>query len=339
MTTLLEFRARIKNFVGRYDAFLRPVVKFLVCFVVLTVLNGRMGYMTRIDSAVVVLVAALMCAILPVGCTVLFAALFSLLHMYALSMEVALVGLVLYLILFLLYFRFAPGDSLVVVLVPVLCAWKLPYVMPIVMGLLGTPASAVSVACGLVVYYLLAAVTGNAATINTMTEADIMEKIRLIIDAFLQNKEMAVVVVVFAVTVIVVYLIRRLSVDHSWSIAIVAGGMLNVILLLVGDLLYETNMSVAGMIIGNLVAMLIARVIEFFNFCVDYTRTEKVQFEDDEYYYYVKAIPKMSVAAATNTVKHINTQYTSGQSVTIGSEYMEDNVSANDDGDDYEELF
>ena len=30
---------------------------------------------------------------------------------------------------------------------------------------------------------------------------------------------------------------------------------------------------------------------------VDYSRTENVQFEDDEYYYYVKAIPKMSVEA------------------------------------------
>lgn len=28
-----------------------------------------------------------------------------------------------------------------------------------------------------------------------------------------------------------------------------------------------------------------------------------MQFEDDEYYYYVKAVPKMTVAAPTNTVK------------------------------------
>lgn len=33
-----------------------------------------------------------------------------------------------------------------------------------------------------------------------------------------------------------------------------------------------------------------------------------MQFEDDEYYYYVKAVPKMTVAAPTNTVKKINTQ-------------------------------
>ena len=33
-----------------------------------------------------------------------------------------------------------------------------------------------------------------------------------------------------------------------------------------------------------------------FLFSVDYSRTERVQFEDDEYYYYVKAVPKVVVA-------------------------------------------
>lgn len=35
-------------------------------------------------------------------------------------------------------------------------------------------------------------------------------------------------------------------------------------------------------------------LIEFLCFNLDYSRTEKVQFEDDEYYYYVKAVPKVN---------------------------------------------
>jgi len=48
-------------------------------------------------------------------------------------------------------------------------------------------------------------------------------------------------------------------------------------------------------------------------FGVDYGRTENVQFEDDEYYYYVKAVPKMTVAVQAKTVKRINSQRNSGQ--------------------------
>jgi len=44
-------------------------------------------------------------------------------------------------------------------------------------------------------------------------------------------------------------------------------------------------------------------------FSVDYERTEMVQFEDDEYYYYVKAVPKNLVAIPEKQVKKINTQH------------------------------
>jgi len=39
-----------------------------------------------------------------------------------------------------------------------------------------------------------------------------------------------------------------------------------------------------------------AAVYNFFIFAVDYSHIEYTQFEDDEYYYYVKAVPKIVVA-------------------------------------------
>ena len=45
-------------------------------------------------------------------------------------------------------------------------------------------------------------------------------------------------------------------------------------------------------------------------FSVDYTRTEYTQFEDDDYYYYVKAVPKINVANADVRIKHINAKKT-----------------------------
>ena len=86
------------------------------------------------------------------------------------------------------------------------------------------------------------------------------------------------------------------------------------VLLLIGDLFYEINVSVGTVLLGSLLAIVVAKVIEFFRFCVDYSRTEKVQFEDDEYYYYVKAVPKMTVSVPTKTVKKINSQWDRGGS-------------------------
>ena len=308
MTALLELRENLKKIYSRNEAFILPVIKFLLSFIVLSIINGKMGYMTKLDNMAIVLIVSLLCSFLPTGFMAFFAMMFAVLHMYALSIETAAVGLVVFLLLYLLFLRFTAKEALVVVLTPVLCMLKLPYVMPVAMGLIGTPASCVSVGCGVVVYYLLQTVITNAPTINSMGAEEATAKLRLLIDGMLGNKAMLVTIAAFAITVIVVYLIRRMSVDHSWTIAMVAGVMIEVMILLVGDLMYDTNLSFVSALLGAVVTLIACKIIEFFRFCLDYSRTEKVQFEDDEYYYYVKAVPKMTVAAPTNTVKKINTQ-------------------------------
>ena len=308
MTALLELRENLKKIYSRNEAFILPVIKFLLSFIVLSIINGKMGYITKLDNMAIVLIVSLLCSFLPTGFMAFFAMMFAVLHMYALSIETAAVGLVVFLLLYLLFLRFTAKEALVVVLTPVLCMLKLPYVMPVAMGLIGTPASCVSVGCGVVVYYLLQTVITNAPTINSMGAEEATAKLRLLIDGMLGNKAMLVTIAAFAITVIVVYLIRRMSVDHSWTIAMVAGVMIEVMILLVGDLMYDTNLSIVSALLGAVVTLIACKIIEFFRFCLDYSRTEKVQFEDDEYYYYVKAVPKMTVAAPTNTVKKINTQ-------------------------------
>ena len=92
-----------------------------------------------------------------------------------------------------------------------------------------------------------------------------------------------------------------------------AGAVVSVVMLLLGDLTFDTNISVVATILETVVSLLLAKLVEFFAFNVDYTRTEYVQFEDDEYYYYVKAVPKMSIAVSDKQVKRINTRRRTGQ--------------------------
>ncbi|MGN0402317.1 MAG: hypothetical protein ACI4HQ_08670 [Acetatifactor sp.] len=306
MTELLEIKERIKNLYSKYEVFILPVVKFLLAFIVLNMLNGKMGYMTKLDNIAIVLIVALMCSFLPNGCIVLFGVLFSLLHMYALSLEAAVVGLCVYMVVFLLVFRLGAGDTILVVLTPLLCAMKIPYVIPVVAGLFCTPASALPVGCGVVVYYLLRTVVAGSSTINAMEDTEFSAKLRLLIDGIIRDKAMMVTIASFAITILVVYLIRRMSIDYAWSIAMIAGAMTDIVILLIGDLIYDTNISLGGALLGSILAVAVAKVLEFFARGLDYRRTEKVQFEDDEYYYYVKAVPKMTLVTPEKTVKRIN---------------------------------
>lgn len=360
MRSLLELRDKMKRIYSRFEFAIVPVLKFMLAFLTLSLISGQMGYMYQLDNLGLVLIASLLCSFLPNGFIILFAVLFSLAHMYALSFEVALVGLVVYLILFLLFFRFGSKDALVVLFTVIAAALNIPYVIPIVVGLVAGPTSIFAVACGLIGYYMVNHIVVNAQVINAMGAEEATNKVRFVIDGILNNKEMLVMIVAFAITIVIVYMLRRLSIDYAWTIAMVAGVIINLVILLLGDLMYDTNMSLGGAVLGSVLALVIAKLVEFFRFSVDYSRTEKVQFEDDEYYYYVKAIPKMTVAAPTKTVKKINMQrqpagqersimtertstsrsgqynndhIANGRSVTIGSR----NSNVDDDDDFFED--
>lgn len=167
-----------------------PLWKFMLAFISLMLINGKLGFMERIDKMTAVLVVSLMCSFMPMNFIAFVAAGFIILHFYALSLECAAVALVLFLVMFLLYFRFSPKDTLVVVLLPICFVLKIPYVIPLAMGLLGTPASVVSTGCGVMVNYLVNYMSDNATAISAMGEEEITTKLRYIIDGLMDNREM-----------------------------------------------------------------------------------------------------------------------------------------------------
>ncbi len=308
MTQLLLAKETLKTFVGRYEIYLKPLGKFLLALLALIMINSSTGYMEKINNASVMLVVALMSSFLPMNFIIVCAAAFIVLHLYALSMECAVVALILFLIMALVYFRFSPKDAILVLLMPMCFFLKIPYVVPVCAGLLATPVSAVAVACGVMVYYMVSYVSGNVSGLSALEAEDMAGRFRYVVDGFLKNRTMMVAIAAFALTVIIVYVIRRLSIDHSWTIAIIAGTIAQMVVLLLGALLMDAEVSTIGIILGSIVSAGIAGIVEFIMFQMDYSRTETVQFEDDEYYYYVKAVPKVILTKPEKTVKKINTQ-------------------------------
>ncbi|MBO6241581.1 MAG: hypothetical protein J6O61_12210 [Butyrivibrio sp.] len=306
MTSLLELKQYIKRFYIKNETYLAYVWKFLLALISIAVINNKLGYMSSLNNMVIVLMASLLCAILPANFIVLISAAFIVGHLFTLAPECALVSVIVFVLMFLLYFRFSPKDTLAAVLTPLFYFMGIPYVMPLAMGLLGTPASVVSVGFGLVVSFMISYFSSNATAFGSDDVEEVANSFQSIISGMIGNKSMIVMIVAFAITLVIVYLIRRSSVDNSWKIAISAGAISLIICILVGNLSFDTDISLAGVIIGTVVSALLMLVVEFFSFSLDYSRTEKVQFEDDEYYYYVKAVPKVTVSTPERRVKKIN---------------------------------
>ncbi len=306
MTSLLEFKQYVKRFYIKYETYITYVWKFLLSLVTIVLINNKLGYMDALNNMAFVMMASLLCAILPANFIVLIAAVFIVGHLYKLAVECALIAVIVFLLMFLLYFRFSPKDTLAVLLTPLFFFMHIPYVMPLAMGLLGTPTSIVSVSFGLVISYMISYFSANAANFGIEGVEEAANEFSVIISGMFGDKSMMVMIVVFAIALVVVYLIRRSSIDHCWKIGVGAGSVVLIIGILVGGLMSDANIPVVGVIFGTLVSALLMLVVEFFAFNLDYSRTEKVQFEDDEYYYYVKAVPKVTVATPERRVKKIN---------------------------------
>ena len=307
MTSLLELKQYISKFYIKNETYISYVWKFLLALITIAIINNKLGYMQPLNNIAIVLMASLLCAILPANFIVFIAAVFILGHLYSAAVESALVVAIIFLLMFLLYFRFSPKDTLAVLLTPIFFFMHIPYVMPLAMGLLGVPTSAVSVAFVLVIAYMINFFSaGNSVgKIGTDVE-ETSTQFQSVLKGILGDKTMLVMIIVFAIAIVIVYMIRRASIDYSWRIAIAAGSVSIIVGMLVGDLVLETQISFLGVILGTVVSAALMLVVEFFAFNVDYTRTEKVQFEDDDYYYYVKAVPKVTVSAPDRRVKKIN---------------------------------
>ena len=321
MTQLLEIKDRLVRFYGKYETYLFMVVKFAVALTALLVINFNIGYMSKISSVPVALILALVCALLPINGTLFICAVVILLDMYALSLEAALITLALFVILYLLYFRFSPKDGIGVLLTPVCFKIGIPYILPVGMALLRPAYSVISIICGTVLYYYLDGIRLVSASLTVEDSGDV-SKINIILGQ-LTNKEMYLVAGIFVLSFLIVYFVRKLEIERAWTIALIAGTLVELAGIFAGYLIMNISGKSLRLLIGGVISLLLGFLIEFLFMNLDYARTERAQFEDDEYYYYVKAVPKKMVPSKEKTVKHFGNTGSMGKRIRPRSSQAE----------------
>ncbi|MGN0293637.1 MAG: hypothetical protein ACI4D3_06490 [Lachnospiraceae bacterium] len=291
----------MRQIYARHSWPIRTLLKFAAAFLMLTSINQMAGYMTLLVSLPATIVIAAVCCVLPWGMITGIMCVLLLMHFMEVSFIVALVALIIMISMVLINLIFSPGWQSAVFFVPALFFLKIPFLIPLVLGLLAPVSSLVPMVFGIVLYYLMDYVSSTAGVLADATEAAGMSaRFIQLIDGLKDNRSLIIVAAAFSITLVMVYVIRRLSIDYAWAIAVAAGVVTNLVLVTFGvSSVAEsdpTAMTASFVIISSIVSGLIAFVLQFMFFAVDYKRTDYAQFEDDEYYYYVKVVPKVRVA-------------------------------------------
>ena len=313
MTALLILKQKIKEFYGEHDTWILPILKFILAFGLFKGINTSLGFMGKLDNIFVVLILALICSVMPINAMTILGCVLIIGHCYAVGIEVAGFALLLMILLMILFLRFTSKDNVALVMTPVSFVFHIPAAVPIGCGLLRGPASAVPAGCGVILYYFMRLVKDKAGVLQGK-ETEAVQKLQILLDGLVKNQEMWLAIIAFAAVTLLVYLIRRSSFDYSWRIAVVTGAVVYIVLMLFGSMFMSITMEIGSVIIAGVVSAVIGLVIEFFVLGVDYSRSEVTQFEDDEYVYYVKAVPKSLVSQTRKSVKKFSSNKKSDDS-------------------------
>ncbi len=306
MDGLFVVREKFQEFYSEHSRIIDKVIQFVLAVVTFYMINENVGFMKTLASPVVTLALAVICTFFPPIITVLAGTALILVHMYAVSLGVLATVAIIFLIMYIFYIRLTPKHAVIVLLTPIAFALKVPLVLPIACALLMTPISSVAIICGTVVYYLMSYLKEANANFKGDSIKGIFSQASTITRHVFLDKTLWITLAAFVICILVTYTVRKLSVDHAWKIAIAVGAIANIIVMTIGDMSMGVKASYGTVVGGTLVAVVIGLVLEFIFFSVDYSRSENLQYEDDEYYYYVKAVPKLSVTKPEKMVKRIN---------------------------------
>lgn len=293
MNTLLESKEKFLKIYQDFESYFKAAAKFVFALLTLNAISGSIGYFDVLNLMTIRLFIAVVCAFIPVPMVVFVMAAVILLHLFSLSIVLAAVALVVFILMYLLYLKFAPGHGIYMLAVVALMPFHLEFAVPLILGLFFSPVTLIPVALGLFTVDFLESIKAAASSLGGSFEIDaILTAYQSMVDELMGNREMMLYIITFAAVIVLVYVVKKLPFDYSWYAAIASGAVLNILMLLAGGAMLGVDISPAGVIFGTLISAVAAAAVQFFKCTVDYKSKQFVQFEDDDYYYYVKAIPK-----------------------------------------------
>ena len=292
MKMILGIREELGKLYARYSLPVAILFRFVLGLFVFSTINSNLGFMERANSGVVVFGLSVLSALLPLSVMVFSAIALILAHLYALATSIMLIVLLVFIILYIFYFRFTPGKTWTILLVPIAFYFDLPLIIPVVFGLLGSAVLVVPAIAGTWVFYILHYIQVTEAIYDVEGIQEMMDASGEFVMNILVNPEQWMIAFVLGVGTMVVFALRTRSFPHCWKLAFIFGTIWVQIAVVMGSSFLEINPP--GYLFGNaIVAIILGFLLEFFFHRVDYRRTEYLQFDDNEYYYYVKAIPKI----------------------------------------------
>lgn len=313
MTFLLELREQWLHFYEKHEKWVLIISKFGAALLALILLTNEVGFFEILKNPLIIGAAAVLCALTPGFVTVIVLGGFLLVHLFVMSVPLGMVVVVVLGIMYLLFFRFCPGGVYLLLITCFCFSLHIPYLLPVVVALVCSANYIFAFDFGVFLYFIVHTIGTYSAMLTRQTVVDNAHTLSYISGSILNNREMYAVLITFTVTFFLTLIIRKLPARYAGFYAIIIGIICQFILLVLTDIWLDAGLSLGAIVVETVVEIGIALLINALFFGVNFTRTEHFQFDDEEYYYYVKAVPKRTVSVADIKVTHINAKNIKGK--------------------------
>ncbi|HCS68058.1 MAG TPA: hypothetical protein DIW34_07795 [Oribacterium sp.] len=294
MTQLIEVKEALQQFYTKNEYWVTPLLKALTGFLCFFMIHLQLPSGTMFGSLLIVIAAAALCSFLPWTAITVFSGLFVLGNAYGLSMGLCLLSAFVILLLALVQSAFRAGHGILIALIPLFFYLHIPYVIPAIAGLSLGLMSIVPVSIGVMAYYLIQYAASEISVLSSTEDLSAMLSAYVsLFEGYFQNAAMLISIMAFAVCILLVFILHQLDFSYNWSVALFIG--LGSVLLV--SAAGAARMGVAFSLGSTLVSLFLSLVISFLYALAfhgaDYRGTERLRFEDDDYFYDVKAVPKL----------------------------------------------
>ena len=304
MKNLLKLKELIKSFYEKYNKYVLGFIRFAAALIVYLTLFYHTGYNAAFSNPLVAVGLAAISAFLPSYMITVFGALILIIQFLSVAIEIAVIALIIFVLMLLLYFVFKADKSWILMFTAVICLSGLtPAVLPV--ALLVSPVETIVVAFGALTYGLVAVVRKDVSVLTSGSNLSLGGRVNLLLTDLLSNEYFILLIVTLSASVLLISAVRRSKINHSALVAIVFGNLLFLISFLLGNYFLDISFDTTGFIIGFVINILYTFLLLTLVLSMDYKRTEEVQFEDDDYYYFVKAIPKVAISLTKKRMENI----------------------------------
>ncbi len=314
MVKLLDFRAKLIDLYKKTEFLAVPLIKFAFAYFVFLKLDT---FLDQYDSSstfdflsktAVKIILSLVVTYIPDIWFTMIIMLITVGRVTLVSIEAGIITFIVLLIIYLLFLTMFREKAILSIITGLALSLNLSYVVPIMVAIFVGPVAIVPVAVGIIVYYLSGSLEGLIAMKGdglVQMPFVLIDMYKFFISQLASNKIMLITIFVFAVVILATYYVSRLEINYAHYMAIGFGAIVMVFGFIIVNTVMKSSISIPEMVKGTLIAVAVAIVAQFLRFSLDYKKVEKHQFEDDDYYYYVKAIPKIKVPEVKKQTKTI----------------------------------